>query len=349
MDHLKQNILVTGGGAPGAPGIINALKTNANLTIFSCDNSEKTAGKLLAHGYFTVPMGDDPNYIEAIKKRCEEHHISSIFPITTKELIPLSKAKDQFQKQGIDVIVSNHKGLEIANNKELIYTHLRQNNIPVPEFAAVSNVAEFQIAVKQLHYPKNPVIFKPCVGNGSRGFRILNSEVDEHDKLFNQKPSHTYISLNKAVEILGIKPFPKLIVSEYLPGDEYTVDCLVNNGKTEVIIPRKRIKMNNGISVEGIIENNKEVIDYCQSILDTLTLHGPIGIQVKYSSANKPLLVEINPRIQGTSVACLGAGINLPQLALTNHLTSSSNQENLQNKVKWGVHFVRHYSELYYD
>ncbi|NNJ55863.1 MAG: ATP-grasp domain-containing protein [Bacteroidia bacterium] len=349
MDNLKQNILVTGGGAPGAPGIINALKSDPAITIFSCDFSEETPGKHLAHGYFRVPMGDDPNYIKTVTEECKKHTISTIFPITTKELLPLSLAKTQLKSMGIDVIVSDPHDLEIANNKGKLYDHLRLNSIETPEYFIVSSVDSFIAVAEELGYPSKPFIFKPCVANGSRGFRIVSADVDEHNLLFNAKPSHTYISLEKAVEILSMKSFPELLISEYLPGDEYTVDCLVSNGRTEVIIPRKRLKMNNGISVEGIIENNQKVIDYCEAILSTLKLDGPIGIQVKFSENNVPLLVEINPRIQGTSIACLGAGINIPLLTIRNKMEPSSASKNLQSNVKWGVHFVRHYSELYYD
>ena len=51
MEAIK-NILVTGGGAPGAPGILKAiLESNKDITLFSCDIKEQTAGKLLAHQY----------------------------------------------------------------------------------------------------------------------------------------------------------------------------------------------------------------------------------------------------------------------------------------------------------
>ena len=53
------NILVTGGGAPGAPGILNALRADKNLKLFSCDVNAITAGKFLADDYFTVLRGDD--------------------------------------------------------------------------------------------------------------------------------------------------------------------------------------------------------------------------------------------------------------------------------------------------
>jgi len=343
MENIT-NILVTGGGAPGAPGILNALRTDKSLRLFSCDVNPITAGKLLADEYFTVFNGDAENYVADLLHKCIERKIKIIFPITTKELIPLSKSRSLFIDNGIEIIVSDFDDLFIANDKGKLYNHLKNNGLEVPQFSIVNSVTEFENAAKTLGYPKNTFIFKPCVANGSRGFRIVKDAITGHDLLFNEKPNNTYISYGKAIDILREKAFPPLLVSEYLPGQEYTVDCLVHNGKTQLIIPRTRQKMNNGISVAGTIEKNTEIIEYCTKILATLKLDGPIGIQVKYSDNNKPLLVEINPRIQGTSVACLGANINISLLAVRLKIDAKITIP----AVKWGTQFIRYYQELYY-
>ena len=101
METIK-NILVTGGGAPGAPGILKAiLESNTDITLFSCDIQEHTAGKLLAHHYFTVPVGDSPEYIDSLLRKCIEHQIELVLPITTRELIPLAQNKALFAKNNI--------------------------------------------------------------------------------------------------------------------------------------------------------------------------------------------------------------------------------------------------------
>ncbi|NJN33265.1 MAG: ATP-grasp domain-containing protein [Saprospiraceae bacterium] len=108
--------------------------------------------------------------------------------------------------------------------------------------------------------------------------------------------------------------FPELLVSEVLTGEEFTVDTIVNKGKPILILPRLRSKMNGGISIEGQFIENQEIIQYAHQILSSLSLHGAIGLQVKRAADGRFKILEINPRIQGTSVAALGIGINLPLL-----------------------------------
>ena len=339
-------ILVTGGGAPGAPGIIKAIRTKApELKIFSCDLLDQTVGKILANDYFTVPRGNDPTYIDRLLAKCIDHKIKTILPITTKELVPLSLAKSRFAEKGITVLVSEDKQLTIANDKGKLYTFLSDNRIKVPKYRVVRNYKEFCDAEEQLNL--SPYIVKPCVANGSRGFRIIDNTVDEHDLLFNHKPNSTFISAEKLHSTLQAKPFPELLISEYLPGTEYTVDCLILDGNIKFILPRRRDKMNNGISVAGVIEHNEEIIAYCETILNSLQLDGPIGIQVKYSQDNEPLIVEINPRIQGTTVACTGAGVNISYLSFHKSELAGMSKYN-DYPIIWGTKFIRHYSELYY-
>lgn len=344
METLKR-ILVTGGGAPGAPGILKAILDNAPyLRVYSCDVQQHTAGKLLAHHYFTVPLGSDPNFAEALLSQCLAHGIQAILPITTRELEPLSKAKDLFEGHGIHLIVSNLTELNIVNDKGKLYSYLNAQYIAIPEFGVARTFDEYTSVKKAIKKNNTTFIIKPCNANGSRGFRIINNTINKHDLLFNHKPDTTYITEEELDQILS-QDFPPILISEYLPGDEYTVDCLVHHGDPQLIIPRRRDKMNAGISVAGEIVNNSEVIAYCTAILKTLKLHGPIGIQVKYSTENRPLLVEINPRIQGTTVALMGAGINIPLLSLKNTLTSKNINE---MPIHWGTRFIRHYSELYF-
>ena len=339
-------ILITGGGAPGAPGIIKAIQDiNPKIKIFSCDVLEQTVGKILANDYFTVPRGDDPSYAQTLLEKCISKKIKTILPITTKELVPLSQAKELFRSNGITILVSNEEQLSIANDKGKLYQHLADHNISVPQFRVAQNYAEFCVAEKELGL--TPYIIKPCVGNGSRGFRIVDNHADEHDLLFNHKPNATYISQDKLHTVLETKPFPPLLVSEYLPGVEYTVDCLVLDGKIKFILPRRRDKMNNGISVAGVVEENEEVIAYSESILNCLALDGPIGIQVKYSKESTPLIVEINPRIQGTTVACCGAGVNIPYLSFFPEEINKLSTYN-DYPILWDTQFIRHYTELYY-
>ena len=346
MSEGKINILMTGAGAPGAAGILKCIFQNPNISVTTADANSNAVGKHLSENFITIPFAHQENFIEVLLSVCREKNIHVLLPLVTKELIPLALHAKEFEATGTKLLVSSPESLEIANNKSRLYQFLEWRDIEVPAYRVVETIEQFESAVKELGYPGKEICFKPSVSNGSRGFRILSNKMNKLDLLLNHKPDASYISLEEVTQILSSGKFPELLVSEYLPGDEYSVDCLVNHGKTIIAVPRLRKRMINGISVEGEFIKNDSIISYCKKIISELNLHGNIGLQVKQSAAGKFLLLEINPRVQGTISAVLGAGINLPHLAIKQELGLTISPEELD--VNWGTRFSRYWSEVFY-
>jgi carbamoyl-phosphate synthase large subunit len=341
------NILMTGAGAPGAAGILHCLSQHPSFHVIVADANSTAVGRYLVKDFNVIPKANDPAFIDSILALCREKDIHVVLPLVTRELLPLSKHNKEFELAGAKLIISSTASLEIANDKSKLYQFLQWRGMDLPDFRIVETIEQFKSAAKELGCPGKTICFKPSVSNGSRGFRIISNNIDEHDLLFKEKPNSTYISFEDAVRILSSKPFPELLVSEYLPGEEYSVDCLAKNGEAILVVPRLRKKMINGISVEGEFIKEESIIQYCKQIIHELQLHGNIGIQVKRSVAGKFLLLEINPRVQGTISAALGAGINLPVLAIKEELGLPIHEEEL--KVKWGTKFSRYWNEVFYS
>ena len=345
------NILMTGGGAPGAVGILHCLKQNPLFNITVADANPDAIGKYLNTDFETIPFANDSNFVEAILSLCRRKNIHAVLPLVTKELIPLSQRSNEFELAGAKLLLSPASSLEIANNKSRLYQFLQWRGIPVPDFRIIDGSAplaieQFKTAVEELGYPQKTICFKPSVSNGSRGFRIISEKINETDLLFNHKPNSVYININEAIRILSSGPFPELLVSEYLPGEEYSVDCLANHGESVLIIPRLRKKMINGITVEGEFVKEDNIIASCRNIIKELQLHCNIGIQLKGSESRQFLLLEVNPRVQGTISAALGAGVNLPVLAVKQELGLPISPDELI--VTWGTKFSRYWSEVFY-
>ncbi len=339
-----KKVLLTGAGAPGGPGIIKALK-QAGYDLYTSDCNDKASGHFLHSNFVQIPKAEEESFIPFVLEYCVENKIEVLFPLVTKELFKFSEAKHFFASHGIKVIVSDIDSLRIANDKGKLYEHLACKNIAVPKFQIINDVPSLIKAAEILGYPNVPVVIKPTFSNGSRGVRILQENADDFSLLFDHKPTHLYSKLSTISTTLEQHNFPQLLVSEYLPGPEITIDTIVQQGKPKLILPRTREKINGGISVQGTFVNNKQVIDYCRQIIRSLNLSGPIGLQVKEDGQGEYKILEINPRIQGTSVAALGIGINLPALAVEQEFGPVEIDE---SSISWGTSFVRYYEEAFY-
>ena len=337
---------MTGAGAPGAAGIIHCLRQDKSIELTVADAREDAIGKHLSSNFVQIPAGDDPSFIDKVFDFCCDKKIDLVLPLVTKELLPFSKNKKHFDSNNIRLMVSDEEAIRVANDKSVCYRFLLDKGIRVPKFFVVKTIQEFIDAAEKLGHPQKPFCFKPSVSNGSRGVRIVHSNPDEGKLLFDTKPYQLDISYRRALEILSRNSFPELLLSEYLGGEEYSIDCIAQHGQAKLIVPRTRKKMINGISVEGEFKKNAAVIDYCSQIIEIIGLHGNIGLQIKYSDQDQPMLLEINPRVQGTIAAALGAGVNLPLLAVQQELGVSIDEEKLN--VRWGTKFSRYWTEVFY-
>lgn len=69
-------------------------------------------------------------------------------------------------------------------------------------------------------------------------------------------------------------------------------------------------------------------------------------MQVKRGEDGVFKVLEINPRVQGTTVALLGAGVNLPLLAVQMEIGETIKPNEID--IKWGTEFTRHWTEVFH-
>ncbi len=341
-------ILMTACGAPGAPGILKCLRNNREREVFvyGVDMNADAVGFAMVDAGRVCRPGQSEGYAQEILDIAVKEHIRVVLPLSTMELIPLAQAAGRFHENGIAVLVSDLDGLRIANNKGALMEAATSCGVAVPRFIRVNNVDEFQRAALELGYPARPVCFKPEFGKGGRGFRILSQGQDRFSDLFDKKPQASHLSLEEALAILRQRgSIPPLLVMEYLPGDEYSVDILCKDGRCLVAIPRLREVIRLGICFIGRTENHQGLIDSSRRLVERLRLSYCINFQFKLGGAGDWKLLEANPRVSGTIVLCAGAGVNLPYLAVKLGL----NEPVGTISPIWGTRMIRYWDEVFYD
>lgn len=106
----------------------------------------------------------------------------------------------------------------------------------------------------------------------------------------------------------------RLLLMEYLPGSEYTVDCFTDrHGKLRFSQTRKRIRVKDGIAVETA-PGGPDLTDWAEAISVRLHMRGAWFFQVKEDKDGNPRLLEVAPRIAGSSGIWRKCGVNLPKL-----------------------------------
>jgi len=344
-------VLITGAGSPGVRGVMKCYRIGAGeegrkIRLITCDMNGQAYGSHLADAFYTVPPGSDPGFIKRVLEICRKEKPELVVSGVDPELLPLAKAKPELEKLGAKVVLTSPQAIELSQDKARLYEFFKGSKF-VPKNIPVRTSQDFRKAVKSLGYPGSVVCFKPAFSYGSRGFRILK-DTDRGEFLFKEKPNSVFMGFSEAMEILEDYEkkagLPEMLVMEYLGGKEYTVDILLKDGKPILTIPRERTVTKNGISVVGRIEKNGQVIETANAIARKLGLDYNANLQLKYSGG-VPKLIEVQPRLAGTTIACAGAGANLPYLGLKIALGEKFSAP----AVKWGTVMKRFWEEVYTD
>jgi len=133
-----------------------------------------------------------------------------------------------------------------------------------------------------------------------------------------------------------------MIIQEYLPGKEYTIDVLSDlEGNPLVAVPRERIEVKAGISVKGRIVIDKTIQAECLRMAGHLRIKGPSCIQMKRDGEEVPKIVEVNPRMGGSTILTTYAGVNFPELII-----KMANTEKIEIPKLHEITMVRYYEEV---
>jgi biotin carboxylase len=270
--------------------------------------------------------GDE--YIEYCLDFCQKHSIDIFIP--RKENVLISKKLPLFEEIGVKVLVCPDSSLmEMMNNKAVAYQSLG-DIFTIPDYYVVNHINTFKEAYEKLRSKGHTVCFKPVIGEGAQGFRVINEQMESINQLLYEGVG-SKISFYYACEILSQEEtFPDLMVLEFLEGTEYSIDCLASSKEFYAAIPRRK---GNG-RVREIVEH-KELIHLANRFHQRFKLPYVFNIQVKYNHG-VPKLLEINPRMSGgIHFSCL-SGINFPYLAIKLLLEEKIDIENIKFGIRAG-------------
>ncbi|MDH4066485.1 MAG: ATP-grasp domain-containing protein [Acidobacteriota bacterium] len=282
-------VLVTGGGGPAAVGFMSGVR-GTGVDLFVGDIDPYAAGLYLVgpSRRFLLPRGESPEFVDTLLDLCEREHIEVLVPTVDCELLPVSRAAARFTRIGVRVVLAPESALRTCLDKWALLQTCA-GIVRVPRSAPLDT--SFRPDDWDL-----PAIVKPRTGSGSRGVRLVES----------------------AQDLDGLPRDGRLLVQEHLPGEEYSVDVLVDPADRVVVaaVPRLRLKVDSGIAVTSRTVADDGLMVAAGAVAERVGLTFVGNIQFKRDRDGRPALLEVNPRFPGTMSLTVAAGINMPHLAV---------------------------------
>ena len=264
-----------------------------------------------------IPRGDSPDLVPALYKACQERRIEALLPTVDAELAPVAAAGDRFGSIGVALPISPVECLRLCRDKQLLMEAV-QGKVPIPDNEPLTEA----VAARVDSFPR---FAKPRQGAGSRGVARIDSRAD-----LDKQPKDGSVMLQ-----------------EYLPGEEYSVDVYVcRDGRVVAAVPRERMKIDSGIAVASRTINVPDVIEAAVRTAEIIGIRGTANVQFKRASDGVFKLLEVNPRFPGTLPLTGAAGIDMPKL-MVDELMGKPMPDRLMPFKELMV--VRYWTEHYLD
>lgn len=318
----KRNILVFPCGSEIGLEVFRSLKYSTYFNLIG-GSSVDDHGRFVFENYVPdIPYVTDPIFITTLKRIIKEYNVDAIYPATDMVITYLKCAEKEL---GCKVISPCLETTEICLSKKATYAKL-DGVIPVPhEYTTVESIKRY------------PVFGKFDVGHSSIGTQRLDDETMVRDYM---------------------ERHPDAVICDYLPGDEYTVDCFSKSDGTLLFYGvRQRARIKNGISVRTIpVDDSKEEFGalVCK-INKTISFQGAWFAQFKRDVKGELCLLEIASRLGGSSALYRAQGVNFAQLSLFDAFGYDVSIVRNPNYVEMDRAFDNvykmniHYSEVYVD
>jgi carbamoyl-phosphate synthase large subunit len=278
-------ILMTGAGGPSAISVWKSL--SAQHEIHMADMDPCAAGLYLVaeDRRLLVPRGDAPELVPALLAACRARKIDLMLPTVDAEFVPLALARADFEALGVALPISPLDCLRVCRDKHELLARVK-GIVPVPEYEPLTPEA----AARVTSFPR---FVKPRLGAGSRGAEKITRRED----------------------LDALPQDGSILVQEYLPGEEYSVDVYVRgDGRVIAAVPRERMKTDSGIAVTARTVDVPEVIAAARRVAEEIGVRYVANVQFKRAADGIFKLLEVNPRFPGTLPLTTAAGVDMPKL-----------------------------------
>ncbi|MFM1651920.1 ATP-grasp domain-containing protein [Brevibacillus sp. B_LB10_24] len=263
--------------------------------VVAVDCDEAAPALYVADRFEIVPRIDSPGYIDALLEICKRHEITVVLSLIDPELVVLSRNKEAFLSEKVQVVVSDSTITEMCLDKWTMYQCLQECGIPcIPTYNHLTTATE-ALSTGTLSFP---LLIKPRSGSASQGIRRADS----------------YSDLQTACSQIG-----EVVIQPYVSGDEFGVDAYVDliSAEPVAIFNKKKLRMRAGETDKSLAVRDERLTELVLKTLRAVKPVGPIDVDCFYTPQGF-VVSEMNPRFGGGYPHAHECGYNFVRYLLRN-------------------------------
>jgi hypothetical protein len=292
---------------------MEAYGSLSGIRVLVSHSNPEFLARPLADLFFQEPARgySQESYLDFCLETCRERGVDIFWP--SREASFLEGHRNDFEALGVRLLIcASARNLDLINDKALFYEEIAPLGLSLPAYFAVDSLSRFDKAVEEISKSGAKVCFKPAKSIYGLGFKIISEKSDPLRAFLNN--SQTYVSLEEARSRLDVPPssFPRLLVMEYLPGLEYSLDCLALKGE----LIRASVRQKSAISGAETLISGETLEEKARILADRFDISGLFNLQLREDGKQEAKILELNPRMAGGIYFSALAGLNYPYWAL---------------------------------
>lgn len=254
-----------------------------------------------------TPLIYDCGYIPFLLDYCRENRIDLLISLFDIDLPVLAAHRDEFERIGTTVVVSDPETVEICNDKWKTCEFLKRQDLPAPAtFLTVEGALE-AVERGEICFP---VMVKPRWGMGS--LAIYEADDAEELRVFFRK-SHKKITETYLKYEAGQDPEHCVIIQEKLKGGEYGLDVINDlEGRYQTTVQKKKYAMRSGETDCAKTVRIEALEELGRTVSGLFRHRGNLDMDVFYTDG-RFVILEMNARFGGGYPFSHMAGVNLPE------------------------------------
>jgi len=310
----KYNVLVFPAGEVNSVELHTALSSNVNINLYGASSIDRHGPFIFKNYISGLPMIFEKGFINQLNDIIRSKSIDLIIP--THDTVALYFAKNK-EKILTKVLTPNYKTAKICRSKKDTYTL----------FKDCSFVPHIYKNGEQIGFP---AFIKPDKSEGGKGAKFIKSES----------------------ELSKISDLDDYVISEFLPGEEITVDCITDHkGILKGVFPRSRKRTYCGVSVAGeALTATKDILEIAEVINQRLKFLGMWFFQIKKDKFENYKLLEVATRVPCGMCLTRARGVNLPLLSVYTAMGRDIEVMSNNYEIKMDRTFINRYkTDLDYE
>jgi carbamoylphosphate synthase large subunit len=286
---MKRRLLFTGAGTGSGSSLLRSLRAgDPSLFVVGCHADRFVLKKSSADRNYLVPISTHPSFADALLQIIEAEQIDLLIPNSEVDVTVVSGFRDRIPCR---LFLPRQALIELCLDKCAFATFLQSRGVPVPVTYPVTDLGTIEELFRKLGSHRR-LWCRMRTGTGSMAAIPVTN------------PEQTRSWIRYWEQMRGV-PAASFTLSEYLPGRDYSLQCLWKDGTLILAKMSERLSYFGGGSHPSGVSSTPalaktvfepRVVDVCSQAIRALDerASGIFCCDIKENTEGVPCITEIN-------------------------------------------------------